>query len=332
MVVGIGVTVFVALLVALERVTQDVLHIELPIITALALVVTIALLGPLTDLLRRVLRGRSPRDRAYYRLLQALGEEVLTAQRPDTAVLPALARLTRIFRLRGRRGHRRRPASCWPSRASSSRTIRWRCGCPCATTAGRWGPSSSVRSDGPAVHRARGRPAGISRGLRGSIPQPGRTPRPAGRRTGNPLRRAQGRAGTRGSDLSEALVEAAGASAGLHVFALGPLRVERQGELDQPLGRREGRHPPGGGACSPSSSTAASTAWPRTSSSSSSGPMLTWTAPTWRSTARSAACGGRSSRRGTAAIAAAPSPSTTTATGSIPASSAGPMRRRSRRR
>ena len=54
MVVGIGVTFFVTLLVALERVTQEVLHVQLPIVTGLALVVTIALLGPLTDLVRRV--------------------------------------------------------------------------------------------------------------------------------------------------------------------------------------------------------------------------------------------------------------------------------------
>ena len=101
MVVGIGVILFVSLVGALERVTQEVLHVQVPIVTGLALVVTIALLGPLTDLVRRVLRGRSPRDRAYYRLLQALGEEVLTAQRPDTAMLPALSRLTRIFRLKG---------------------------------------------------------------------------------------------------------------------------------------------------------------------------------------------------------------------------------------
>ena len=46
MVVGIGVTLFVTLLVALERLTQEVLHVQLPIVTGLALVVTIALLGP----------------------------------------------------------------------------------------------------------------------------------------------------------------------------------------------------------------------------------------------------------------------------------------------
>jgi two-component SAPR family response regulator len=36
---------------------------------------------------------------------------------------------------------------------------------------------------------------------------------------------------TRGADLSEALVEAASAPTGLHVFAVGPLRVERDGQL-----------------------------------------------------------------------------------------------------
>ena len=54
MVVGIGVILFVSLVGALERVTQEVLHVQVPIVTGLALVVTIALLGPLTDLVRRV--------------------------------------------------------------------------------------------------------------------------------------------------------------------------------------------------------------------------------------------------------------------------------------
>ena len=108
---GFGVTAFVALLVGLERATQSLLHVDLPIVTGLALVVTIALLGPMTDRIRAALRSRSPRERAYDRLLRALGEELLTAQRPEGAVTPALARLVRLFRLEGasvigRRWHR----------------------------------------------------------------------------------------------------------------------------------------------------------------------------------------------------------------------------------
>ena len=230
MVVGIGVTVFVALLVALERVTQDVLHIELPIITALALVVTIALLGPLTDLLRRVLRGRSPRDRAYYRLLQALGEEVLTAQRPDTAVLPALARLTRIFRLRG-------AAVLSPTGELLAEQGVVQQDDPLAM---RLPLHHDGRTEGTVIFGAKrtGLPfteheAGLLVSAAGYVAASlslaeRHDQQAAALETLSAERRA---VRTRGSDLSEALVEAAGASAGLHVFALGPLRVERQGEL-----------------------------------------------------------------------------------------------------
>jgi DNA-binding SARP family transcriptional activator len=230
MVVGIGVTVFVALLVALERVTQDVLHIELPIITALALVVTIALLGPLTDLLRRVLRGRSPRDRAYYRLLQALGEEVLTAQRPDTAVLPALARLTRIFRLRG-------AAVIAPTGELLAEQGVVQQDDPLAM---RLPLHHDGRTEGTIIFGAKqtGLPfteheAGLLVSAAGYVAASlslaeRHDQQAAALETLSAERRA---VRTRGSDLSEALVDAAGASAGLHVFALGPLRVERQGEL-----------------------------------------------------------------------------------------------------
>ena len=230
MVVGIGVTLFVTLLVALERLTQEVLHVQLPIVTGLALVVTIALLGPLTDLVRRVVRGRSPRDRAYYRLLQALGEEVLTAQRPDTAVLPALARLTRIFRLQG--------ASVLS---------------PAGELLAEHGV---VRQDDPLAMRM---PLRYHDQIEGSVVFGAKqTGLPFTEHEANLLESAAGYLAaslnlaqrsdqqaaaletlsaereavlTRGSDLSVALNEAVTTPTGLHVFAIGPLRVERDGEL-----------------------------------------------------------------------------------------------------
>ncbi len=235
MVVGIGVTFFVTLLVALERVTQEVLHIELPIITGLALVVTIALLGPLTDLVRRVLRGRSPRDRAYYRLLQALGEEVLTAQRPDTAVLPALARMVRIFRLRG-------AAVLAPTGEllAEHGTLE-----PDDPLALRLPLQYRDLTEGTVIFGAK------QTGLPFTEPETDLLTSAAGYLAASlslAVRSDQEAAAletlsaerdaviSRGSELSEALVEAVSATTGLHVFALGPLRVERDGELVQRWG------------------------------------------------------------------------------------------------
>ena len=46
-------------------------------------------------------RSLCPRRPAYDRLLRALGQDVLTSQRPEAVVVPALARLSRTFRLLG---------------------------------------------------------------------------------------------------------------------------------------------------------------------------------------------------------------------------------------
>ena len=229
MLVGLGVTGFVALLVGLETATQNLLHVDLPIVTGLALVVTIALLGPITDWIRAALRGRSPRERAYDRLLRAMGEELLTAQRPEGAVLPALARMTRIFRLRG------------------------------AAVIGLDGnilaQHGEVSPDEPLALRLplqdQDRVVGTA------VFGPKRTHLPFTAQEAELLALAAGYVAaslrlaerhdeqaamlehlsaerraveSRGTVLSEALTDAAIPPAGLHVFALGPLRVERDGQ------------------------------------------------------------------------------------------------------
>ncbi len=98
--IGLGVTVYVGALIGLERLARELLAVDLPIVTALALVVTIALFDPITTR-SRVLLGGAGTDAASGRLLRALGEDILTAQRPDRSIEPALARLTRTFRLSG---------------------------------------------------------------------------------------------------------------------------------------------------------------------------------------------------------------------------------------
>ena len=230
MVVGIGVILFVSLVGALERVTQEVLHVQVPIVTGLALVVTIALLGPLTDLVRRVLRGRSPRDRAYYRLLQALGEEVLTAQRPDTAMLPALSRLTRIFRLKG-------AAVMSPAGELLAEHGTLQQDDPLAL---RLPLRYHDRVEGTVIFAAKRTELPFTEPetalltsaagyLAASLSLAQRSDQEAAAL--ETLSAERDAVLSRGSDLSVALVEAASAATGLHVFALGPLRVERDGEL-----------------------------------------------------------------------------------------------------
>ncbi|HKO33513.1 MAG TPA: hypothetical protein VJY85_07195 [Candidatus Limnocylindria bacterium] len=235
MVVGIGVILFVSLVGALERVTQEVLHVQVPIVTGLALVVTIALLGPLTDLVRRAVRGRSPRERAYYRLLQALGEEVLTAQRPDTAVLPALARLTRIFRLKG-------AAVLNPAGEQLAKHGTLAQDDPLAL---RLPLRHHDQLEGTVIFGAKQTELPFTEPetdlltsaasyLAASLSLAQRHDQQAAALETLSAERAA--VLSRGSDLSDALVEAASAPTGLHVFALGPLHAERDGELLQRWG------------------------------------------------------------------------------------------------
>jgi DNA-binding SARP family transcriptional activator len=98
--VGIGIVAYVAALVGLEELARRVLGIEFPLVTALALVVTLALFEPIADRLRARAAG-SPFAAARGQLLRALGIDPLLGIDPDRAIHPALDRLVRTFELTG---------------------------------------------------------------------------------------------------------------------------------------------------------------------------------------------------------------------------------------
>ncbi|HET6380499.1 MAG TPA: BTAD domain-containing putative transcriptional regulator [candidate division Zixibacteria bacterium] len=100
---ALGVTAYVGLLVGADRLVRDALGIELPLVIAIGLVATVALWEPAAGLARRWILERTPREAAYHRLLRALGEPVLSAQAPAGSLHPALARLNRSFGLTGAR-------------------------------------------------------------------------------------------------------------------------------------------------------------------------------------------------------------------------------------
>jgi DNA-binding SARP family transcriptional activator len=227
-VIGFGMTLYVVALIGLDRWTRDALAIDLPIVTALALVITLALFDPIAGWARRSIRGRSARDTAYDRLLRALGQDVLTAQQPERVVVPALARLSRIFRLLGAEVE------------NPGGDVVARHGQPVA--------------DSPLALRLPLRSGGVELGS--VIFGPKRSLLPFTSQEIELLSLAAGflaaslrlaeRQGdqaealeslsaervavqTRGTALSEALVEAEAREAGLLVFALGPLRVEQGG-------------------------------------------------------------------------------------------------------
>jgi DNA-binding SARP family transcriptional activator len=228
-VVGLGVTIYVAALIGLERWTQDVLAIQLPIVTGLALVITLALFDPIAGWARRAMRRRSARETAYDRLLQALGQDVLTAQRPEGVVVPALARLSRTFRLLGAvlespsgevRAQHGQPAP------DSPLAMRLPLGGEAEFGSVAFGPKRSQLPFTPQETELLSLAAGF---LASSLRL---TERHDVQAKALESLSAEGDAfETRGTVLSQALVQAESRDAGLQVFALGPLRVERSGAM-----------------------------------------------------------------------------------------------------
>jgi DNA-binding SARP family transcriptional activator len=98
---GLGLFLLVGVLVAVDTASRGLLGLDLPLLTALALVITIAVYEPAAIRVRTLLRDQSPGALARQRLLRALGLSALTAQSADAGVQPALTRLSHALDLEG---------------------------------------------------------------------------------------------------------------------------------------------------------------------------------------------------------------------------------------
>jgi hypothetical protein len=100
---GLGLFLLVGALVAVETASRNLLGLELPLLTGMALIITIAIYEPVASWLRTRLRDRSPAGIARHRLQRALGQSTLTAHAADAGVQPALSRLVRALDVDGAR-------------------------------------------------------------------------------------------------------------------------------------------------------------------------------------------------------------------------------------
>ena len=225
---ALGSFVVISLVLGVEATSRALTGVELPLFTAMALVVTVTLYEPITQRLRQRLGGDGPRALARRRLLQALGQSGPTAQSVEAGVQPALARLAGVLDVRGLAVARADggivasegtgAASAWiealPLVADGEVVGELRVG---ATTSG--DPLSA--RDRELIRMSA---AYVAAALR------------AGRREDEQVEQLAGLAEeraaveSRASTLHAALVQHADAPAGLRVHALGPLRVERAGE------------------------------------------------------------------------------------------------------
>lgn len=99
---GLAVTAYAVLVIGLETLLHRSLGLELPIFTALVIAATIAGIEPLREAIVRTADARlSDREATYRRLVRLLEPGALTVQRPEVAVGPAIARVSRVLDLSG---------------------------------------------------------------------------------------------------------------------------------------------------------------------------------------------------------------------------------------
>ena len=225
---GIGVTLYVGILLGLDSVVRRVLAIDLPIVIGLALVATVAVFEPTAARVRRWL-GASDDDPTYDRMLRAVGEGVLTTRRPEDSIEPALGQLARTMGLDG--AEVREPtgtvlASIGTVGHAALELPLQRGGTAFGSVA--FGPKESglpfTSHEREVLEMATGYlAASLELGARQSEQA----------RDLEALTRERAAVSTSGRRLHGALAASLddAARSGLHVFALGPLRAERDGEL-----------------------------------------------------------------------------------------------------
>jgi len=95
---GLATAAYVTLVLLLDRLVRSALEIPASILTAVALVLTLALFDPAREQIRSLIDRRSgSKDVARRRLMRMLGGQMLGMQRPEAAIGPALERLCRAL-------------------------------------------------------------------------------------------------------------------------------------------------------------------------------------------------------------------------------------------
>jgi hypothetical protein len=225
---GLGVVTYVAGLVLVDRAAAEWLGIDLPLVLALAVVVTIALLDPIADRVRQWFAERSGQDVMHSRLLRALGDDIITAQGPERAIVPALARLIRTFDLAGAElldveGHRVADVGSMGTAELPALALTLRSG---DRTHGEV-RFAGKRSGLPMLAHETESLELAAAYLAGSLGLADRQSEQASALVELSEESASIRA--RESELSRVIADAAAAPPGLYVYALGPLRAERDG-------------------------------------------------------------------------------------------------------
>ncbi len=225
---GLGVTLYVGILLGLDSVVRRALAIDIPIVIGLALVATVAVFEPVAARVRLWLSSGEG-DPTYDRLLRALGEGVLTTRRPEDAIEPALGQLARTMGLSGAEARTTTGETIASTGTVGSPTLELSLERD-RTTYG--SVAFGLKESGLPFTSAEREVLEMATGyLAASLELGARQAEQA--RDLERLSRERAAVTTSGRRLHGALEASQDIAArgGLHVFALGPLRAEREGEL-----------------------------------------------------------------------------------------------------
>jgi hypothetical protein len=98
---GLGLFLLVGALLVVDAASRSFLGLDLPLLTILALVITIAIYEPVATWIRSRLAGGSPAAAARWRLQTAIGQPALTPQAASAGVQPAITRVAHALNLAG---------------------------------------------------------------------------------------------------------------------------------------------------------------------------------------------------------------------------------------
>ncbi len=222
---GFGVFLLVGALLVVDGASRRLLGLDAPLLTIMALVVTIAIYEPATSWGRARLGGRSPSVVARDRLLAALGQTTLSPQAADAGVQPALSRVTQALDLVG------------ASVTRSDGSIAASEGIPPDPETSQAIPLVSAnevvgelrvgfRDSGRPVHPGDQELINLSAAYVAAALRAGRVEAEQVEAL-NDLLRDRAQVESTASTLHEALVQRSTSAPGLQVFALGPFRVDR---------------------------------------------------------------------------------------------------------
>ena len=219
---GIGLALFVLGVVLADRWFADAVSVDLPIVSALALIVVIALVEPVGTRARSYFARGAPSDQAQ--LLSALGDDALLAQPPDQVTVPVLERAIRSFRLKSASvvdPAGRTLAAIGPDPTPTTSRVQ----VPLQESLGiiEFRTEAGRRLSDAELAGLRLAAAFIGSSLRLARRQEEQA------EALSELRADRVALASRGSALQTVLADATESEVRLHVFALGPLRVERNG-------------------------------------------------------------------------------------------------------